>query len=618
MIASKMANIYLAHANISHRLIVKKIKTNASKVHWLYLGRDFSCLKKWERSLGSGFERIVYAKYFQDIALQLSKSYVDWIAILAKRFEGLTWWSSTIAEKNTAEYSLYHTICYLYVTRSIGCNTETPLLIIAESKYLLRAIAELEEFKNRVYWISWNIPSIDYAVRLLKIIRAWMIYFMNCIKEIRDATQTKRHCLLHHFKSERPRILVNSCLDESYFGENESANNRYFTVLPEELESRGYEVITIPWLFNLERSRREALEWFRKKAHRYLIPSDYYNWRDYLWAAWTVFQQINIPSGRQIFHGMDITQLVIEHRLLGARNTNAATFVLYYRLIKHLSEKGIKIDIYLDTFENMYCEKPQIMALRKYMPNVITIGFQHYISTYPLWLCQYCSLEENDIVPHPDIIVCNSKFTADIFERNGFNKEKIRIGPSLRYLNLLKGQIKEDLRVEKCVFVVLTINPYAVLETICKLTDAFPDYEGIRFVLKLHPMMSENQLTSILANHKLPEHMTVVTNGFDHWLREISCAIIMVSTAPLELLLHGIPVIILGRETDFDMNALAWFPEFDKPVHTVKELRDSLLNILFSLEDKKAKVRAWAKNYRDYCLSPINDETIAAFIKGMH
>lgn len=90
----------------------------------------------------------------------------------------------------------------------------------------------------------------------------------------------------------------------------------------------------------------------------------------------------------------------------------------------------------------------------------------------------------------------------------------------------------------------------------------------------------------------------------------------MASTTALEIALVGMPVVLVGRETDFDLNPLAWFPEFDNPVHSPEELHAQVFRKLSLSPAERERLKDWARLMRRECLSPLTEETISAFVKS--
>lgn len=611
--------IYLAHESARPRRVVRHLSAHGrhdgQPVPWLYLGRDYLRMRAWEESLGKGFERVKYARQLQDIGNRWRRPFLDWVAALGKVYGGLEWWSSRIAERNTYVSPLYRNICYLHIARLFGSPADSPLIIISDSRALLHEISLQSELKSRIRWIGRPLWLREWTVWMLRLLPVWTFYVIKALLELKDARKTRRGQPAFPMVSNKVRVLIHSCMDEECFREDGSTHDRYFTLLPEELRKRDYDVVIVPWLCNLRRSRREAFQWFQRHPNRYLIPEDYYTLADYIWAAWVVLKQAWLPRGKQVFEGNDVTVLVREASRWGAADTGIARFVRYFRLIQRLKTRGFRANVFIDKFENMVTEKPQVMAFRTYMPEVTTVGFQHYLASYPLQLHMFTTPEEAAYAPHPDVIVCNSPFSAELFAKEGFPAQKLRVGPSLRYLHLMNPR-QQGRKAKNVVLVILPLDTVAAVEMMHKLLEGFPDDEGIRFLLKFHPMMLERQCLLTLTGRVLPVHMVRVQGEMAGWIGEATCAIVPPgTTSGLELLLAGVPTVIMGRETDFDMNPLAWFEGWGGPVHSSDELRNAVLRMLSPFNGDGDVVRAWVAQWRQRCLSPLCEETIRAFVE---
>ncbi len=606
--------IYLCSAfvqpeSINGKLSVELRKVNSAPAQWLFLGRDYLRFKKWNETLGPDWQRLNYSKQLQSLALKWRNPYLDWLTELGKQNNNLTWWSSSISERNTYGDSLYHSICYLQIGLDLLKVKTHPLLVVVESRAVLCALARHPAMRGRVRVFH---SCMSLLKNTLKWPASWVLYFLDGLQASIDACITRRGLASIPLRTEKPRVLIHSCMDDSYFGNDGTPHDRYFGNLAIELRCRGYDVMTMPWLYNLKRSRRKAFAWFRLYPNQYLIPEDFYSFLDYVWAAGIVMRQMFLLSGCYTFQNMDITLLVREARWRQSHRIGAAQFVLYYRLIEKLSRSGMNLDVFIDTFENMIAEKPQVMGFQKYMPGVKTVGFQHGIETYPLMLCLFTTLEEAAFAPHPDVIICNSPHMLARMTQMGFPIQKLRVGPSLRYQHLM-GDFPLPATEPNKILVILPLGADNVAEMMDLLHQSFSDPEGIEFWLKPHPMFSRKELQKAIG--LLPSHFSLVEGNMDLWLSRASCTVVTASTSALEAALTGVPVVLIGRETDFDLNPLAWFPEFAPPIHSPHELREHVLRCLNMSQTERDGLRIWAQKLRKRAISPITDETVTAFVQ---
>jgi hypothetical protein len=606
--------IYLCHAAISPKCIYRKLTIESEKerpapAQWLFLGRNYLRFKEWHKTLSHGWENVKYSQKLQSLAMEWRKPYLDWLTEIGKQNNNLTWWSSSISERNTYGDSLYHSICYLRIGFDFLAGETPPLLVVVESRAVLCALAHHPTMRGRTRVFHARVNLIK---EVLKWPASWVLYFLYGLRALLDASATRRGRASTPPPTKKQRVLIHSCIDDSYFGDDGTAHDRYFGSLATELRHRGYDVMTMPWLYNLKRSRRKAFIWFRQHPGQYLIQEDFYSLWDYIWAAGVVMQHMFLLSGHHTFQNMDITSLVFGARCQQSRFGEAAKFVLYYRLIEKFSKHGIKIDYFIDMFENMITEKPQVMGFRRYMPGVTTVGFQHYAESLPLMLCLFTTADEAMIAPHPDVIVCNSLHMLTRMEQMGFPRDKLRVGPSLRYRQLMEQCAEMAIEPNK-VLAILPLETYNIAEMMDLLSQSFPDQEGIEFWLKPHPMLSRKALRKVIG--LLPGHFSVVEGNMDLWLHRASCAVVTASTSAFEAALAGIPVVVVGSETDFDLNPLAWFSEFPPLTRSPQELRNQVLHYLNLSQTEREDLQEWARKLRERAISPITDKTISAFVQ---
>jgi hypothetical protein len=599
-----------ANPNSIRRKIIKHLKHSSSNlIPWLFLGSNYLLFRKWKDALGPGWSHLSYSKKLQRLAFEWRQPYLAWLTQLGKQNNNLVWWSSMISERNTYADSLYHSICYLRIGLDFLEQKNLPQLVVVESRAVLYVLAKHAALQGRVRIFH----TYMYLVKdVLKWSTSWASFLLSGLCSILDAYITRKKQLSIPCPTEKPRVLIHSCIDDSFLGDDGTEHDRYFGALASELRIRGYDVMTMPWLFNLKRSRRKAFVWFRQNPHKYLIPEDYYSVYDYAWAAMIIVRQIFLLPGHHNFQNMNITSLVREACWKQSYRSGAAKFVIYYRLIKKLAQSGMKLDFFIDTFENMITEKPQVMAFRKWMPEVTTVGFQHFLELYPLFLCWITSLEEAEVAPHPDVIVCNSLHMLKRMEEIGFPRNKLRVGPSLRYQNMIKEFVSINTEPNK-VLVIMPLSADHIIEMMDLLRQSFPVPENIEFWLKPHPMLSRKILHEAIG--KLLSHFSIIEGNIDQWLPRATCAVVMASTSAFEVALSGVPVVVLGRETNFDLNPLAWFSEFAPPAHTPQELRKQVLCCLNLSGAEREEMKKWARKFRESAISPINDKTITAFVK---
>ncbi len=609
--------VHLAHVNERGRVLrlapAWRRQAGSQPVRWLFLGRRYSDALAWEAALGEGFERVPSGAALQQVAGALRGPFVDWVVGLRDQSPGgLRWWASRLAERNTYVSPLFRHLCLVRLALDALAGQDAPTLIVSDNRAVLRTIAAHAAGGGPVTgprWFPEVIEKVRWGVRFCSV---WALHLLRSVRDLLDARTTGRP-VTPFTRAGVTRVLMHCCIDEAALRQYGGSSDRYFTVLPEHLRARGCDVVVVPWLENVTRSRRAAFTTLRNSPTPCLLPEDYYRLRDYVWAAGIVIGQLWLVPSTQVVGGIRVDHLMRDAARVAAGDTGLTRFIRYTRLIAALKARRIEFDIFLDKFENMVTEKPQVLALRHHMPSVTTVGFQHYLAPYPLQLHMFTTEAEHAVAPHPDVIVCNSAFAADLFAREGFAGAEFRIGPSLRYLHLQALSRTEP--PANTILVMVPLDTGTAAEVMDKVFKAFGHRVTLRVLLKTHPMMSESNWHAACNGRALPDQFARAGGEMAECVRVASCAVVPSGTTTgLELLLAGIPVVVLGRETDLDLNPLGWLPGTVAPVFTVDDLEHHVLDLLSHLPERTTATRAWAERHRAECLSPLTEETIHVFL----
>jgi len=561
--------------------------------------------------VGGDGDEIEYGERLQRVARDASDGFVQWIAEQARENDSLAWWTSRIAERNTLVKSLFHDICYLLVGQGILKDTDGPVLVVAENPNLLNILNR--HVQGRTIAVGLKASPLSACTWTARFLYVWMRFFCQSFWAIALARYVGATPSLVRASADKPRVLIRTCMSDGYFGDHGEARDRYFGQLPQYLEDQGYDVVILPWLFQLQKPYLEVLRWFGRSKVRYLIPEEYYTPADLWWAMTTVMRQAMLPRRCVPFQGNDLAPLVGAARRAQMVNTGCARFILYYRLFSRLSRQNVRLDSFVDLFENMASEKPSLLGLRRFYPHVTTIGFQHLIVLPPLSLSMRTNATEVAVLPMPDVIVANSDLTRSQLIAAGFPAARIRVGPSLRFSYLIGPELERE-PTNRSVLVALAMDLGTSTELLAKLLNAFPEEEGINFLLKPHPDMTDQMFYQLTNGRPLPGHVERVDGSMEVWLSRAKCAISGATTAAFELAIAGVPLVLVGRDIDIDINPLADFPEVGPPAYTAEDLRERVLQLVDADDNALAPFRDWANRIRRTALSPLTNETMMAFV----
>ena len=104
--------ILVAHERCRPKHVIREINDEYDW-HWIYAGRDFLRLLKWQRALQETACRHSIGVELQRAADELAGDFNALIDELGKRHSSVGWWIGQIAEKNTFISHLFLYICYL-------------------------------------------------------------------------------------------------------------------------------------------------------------------------------------------------------------------------------------------------------------------------------------------------------------------------------------------------------------------------------------------------------------------------------------------------------------------------------------------------------------------------
>jgi len=587
-----MRTILLADENCSVKKVLRSVNDN--KIHeWIYLGQNYKKLLSLKKRLGtSNITHIYIGRQVNEVAWHLRQSYIDWIEKMGRPYgTSLEWWTSIVGDKNTVASPLFLYLCYLRLCEQLfEDNEKKNIMLIVENRGLLKTLAQVLQQKDcRVYFVSNGFSLIlkDLLKRYVWFAGSWALLVINVMKYQYAARITRKED--KDISSSKPAVIIHTSVDESCFGDNQQFHDRYFPGLAEWFKKQGYDVFILPFLFNINRSVRDAYLWFRQSNSSFIIPEDYLTGKDYLKSIRIVLRQLFVPKGKVFFNEWNITSLITDLRWRQAKNRDNIRFLTYIPMIRCLSKTGLNLMLFVDKFENMPKEKPQIIGLRHYFPNCVIIGYQH-ASISPFMLKYTTTRREYFNGPFPDYVISSGPWFKERLAADGVPVERIKMGPTLRSGYLIsesrqnEKKTKKTLvnKLQKSVLVTLSLAQNMTLELLEIVLDGLSTSD-FKVLIKPHPMSDRRKILRELGRKNLPSGMEWVNGKFQYWLSKVDCIVATGSATIMEAVASGIPVVIVGRECGLDMNPLGWwvnqFPDL-APVYSSKRLRLAVEKIL--------------------------------------
>lgn len=605
-------SLMLCHVSARPRHVVARLRTERRSVKWLFLCQDYLRLLEWQSVLSPLADHLDVSPLLSRAARQLRQPFLDLITELGRRYNSIAWWASRLSERNTMVSPLFLYCCYLQVGQDVLENTQGALCVIGENWEVLESLAEAARRRGcDIRWVTRPVPGRRQTLFLTWIVKR-LAHFIT-----RSLLQLQRDSGVLPADASRPIVLLRTWVDEACFGQDGIFHDRYLPGLGRWLEAQGCAVVTIPVLFSLDRSYRLAWEWLRHSRQQFLNPFKYYHFDDYLFALREAWQQARMPIGPVCLDGLDVSRLFEAERERAVFDVGSVESVLSYRLPYRLAKAGFRVDVFIDTFENMIPDKVLNLGFRCWMSDTKLVGFQHG-ALYPLFLCLFVTPGESEFAPMPDRVVCNGEFFRDILIREGLPADRAVVGPALRYAHLWRMTGSETARPDKgdCVLVPLPLVLEDAAELLIKVAHALGNVKGLQVIFKPHPMSSPEALLRTARLKELPSQFKFVRGAMGEWLARAHVVVAMTSSTIYEALAAGLPVIVVGREAALDLNPLAWYPDLDRVLRSPEEIRKETQRLLTLSAEDLARYRRYAREILHTSFHPVTDQAMHAFIDG--
>ncbi len=615
----RRGTVWLAHASGRPDQVTGPERA-AGVIPWAYLGQDYLRLLAWQRGLEDvpgRHERVPITRHLDDTAHRLRRPYLELLADMGRRYDSLAWWTSRVAERNTMVSPLFLHCCHLHVGVELLERHPGSLGLVSESWAALHALARHARARHRpVRWITpsqplWRVRLRRYA-NLARHAGRFLRHRWSVARLARDV---KRHRADRPQVSDRPTVLLRTFVDDACLREDGTFRDRQLVGVSEWLEAQHYEVLTLPVLYNVKRSYRDAWRWLHDNRRRFVNADEYYRFSDLLFTLGVGLRQAFLPRGRVGLDDLDVTPLFEEERLRFALDRDVLEWILVSRLPRRLKRAGVRVDLLIEGYENMLPERGTIAGFRRHWPAVKIVGFQHPLPA-PLLLCHFMTSVEASRAPLPDRIVCNGQRSRDALLRDGLDPQRVVEGPALRYAHLA-GAAPRNGEERACVLVALPLELGSAVELLSKVLAGLGDATDLAVKVKPHPMMSLPDLMHHCRVDRMPDHFEFVDGSMDTWLARARLIISSGSAVLYEAVAAGVPAIVVGREGGLNLNPLAGLPDPSPVCHRPEQIHAETRRLWNLTATDRDQRRQNADDIRRTSFNPTTPDAMRVFIDGL-
>jgi len=548
---------------------------------WFYLGKNYTRSLSIEKEISGLYSRIDIGDELQESALALRQDYIDYIGKLSETNSDISWYWTSLSERNPFISDAFLHFCYLKASTHIVKKVPGNFVIICES------LAVMECIRNALASdTSLDVRSYDSALtkKLLPLREACITLKTHGVFFLRFSVRALLARIFAFFSSRRRRTwnlsgahAIHSLIDRRTFKNPRRYEDIFLGDLGAQLEDRKQNIVYIcnilPIFFY-----PFALISLMKRPEKCILADEFLSPLDALAALYTVYHQYPQVRSVPTFSDMDVSPIIKEEIKNDLHGIHPAHAYLHYLIGKRMSEM-FEFSVFIYHFENNMWEKMFCASLRKYSPNTRRIGHQH-TSINTMDTNYYVSEFEKASVPLPDSIVTIGNRARNVLIHGGFDPERVVIGGAFRYPMLLKSPKSSSESLKKKILVVTTDDVNASLELIIKCSNAFRERKNYDILVKFHPTLPVRYVLPHLQD--LPRNFSIRNDPIDTLLSESGLVIYTATSVSVEALARKIPILHIRSDMVIDRDIYEKADNIvsvSKPEDIVKAADDLLGNL---------------------------------------
>ncbi len=487
---------------------------------------------------------------FNQIAVDIRKPFTYLIESISKQHaKSIDWWVSSPASRNTIASPLFHYCCCLALLQKLIQKKESVSEIITDSRALKKIIEDY--LTKQGINAKVTLSRLPIKQRLKELVRPIYAIFGLPLKHLILFLATKLTRSLRKSVPSDPLTLIDTFVMPGYV-----EKDRYYPSILDALSEEEKQCVWfVPHLYGFRPWQYlSILTRLRKADRNFILKDDFLKFGDY-WCLWQhLFHVHKLPIKPSFFCGVDISPLVREE-LTGFRNLGSSyTPLLNYCFAKRLKEAGVKLRLVIDWFENQVIDRGWNAGFRSFFSEVETIGYQGFIASAH-YLCMYPTEEEKDnrVIPHNVAVI--GKGLAQSARR--FCPElDVCIAPAFRFHHVWQERKCFPAIDGHTVLVALPIVINEAVHLLKMLAYAVKEKtDNIRFWIKPHPTASQTQIQGAFGA-AWPERFEFVAGDFNDCVEKANLLISSASSACMETLAKGIPVIVVGNNSGLTHNPI--------------------------------------------------------------
>jgi hypothetical protein len=488
--------------------------------------------------------------FYNQIVSRIEKPFINLIDSLSRQHaKSVDWWVSSPASRNTFASPLFHYCCCIALLQELIRGKEHFTEIITDSKVFKRIIEDYLAKQRVNAGVTWvRLPAKQ---RLKELVRPIYTIFGLPLKQLLLFFAAKLTRSLRKPLPAEQLTLIDTFVMLGYI-----EKDRYYPGLLEALsEEEKQHVWFVPHLYGFRPWHYlSVLKRLRKAERNFISKDDFLKFRDY-WSLWKhLFRVRKLQIKPTFFRGVDISSLVREE-LTGYRGVSSSYIpLLNYCFAKRLKKAGVKLRLVIDWFENQNIDRGWNAGFRRFFPDTETIGYQGFIVSAH-YLCMYPTEIEKDsrVIPHKVAIIGSGLAQS---ARRFCSELDVCIAPAFRFQHVWQKRKYFPAVDGHTVLVALPIMINEAVHILKLLAHAANEMaDNTRFWIKPHPTASKSQIQTAFGTG-WPDSFEFVGGDFNDCVEKSNLLISSASSACMETLAKGIPVIVVGNNSGLTHNPI--------------------------------------------------------------
>lgn len=520
---------------------------------WIYADDDFCVYQSIEKKYHGASERLISAHVFQEKAVSLRLAFVKWVDD-CMRGRCPKRWLTTPFQKDTFASNLFLHLVWIDVIREVLEKSPYQIVVVTADLGLATSLQNLARSMQVEFYIVGR--EYFWADSLRRTARAFAKLFYE------TANVLWRLMLSNFVLGKRYlgrmagiELLIDTFLHEGDIEVDGEYHGRYLPGLLQFYLLHGYQAAIYSYLYNISPIRLIALyRQIRESRYLFLLPESFLKIKDVV-AALAVSVRAVFFKENPLFCGLNVSPLVTG---LQTKFALGGFIPLLLEMVpERMYEAGVRPKWVVDWFENQPVDKALCMGFGKYQPQCQVVGVAQYASCGNDFFTFRSDGELSAGVVPNEIWFCGS----ELKKIAGFygTADKYRIVPALRYSYLYQSP-----HVIEKADTILVLLPHSAEESMCILNCVAPlcqkeEAGGTRFIVKTHPDMN-----LALFRKKVEQQFPAFRNNAIEWtdqklsmlLPTAKAVVTSGSSAAVEAVCQGIPVVLIGRQAGLNFNPL--------------------------------------------------------------